>query len=59
MEEFFLHLPTDFKISPMINHSEILPFAGWKSTPPAPVRMTIIPLPVILKERQRMLAPAT
>jgi hypothetical protein len=54
MKEIFLHLLTDLKISSIINHPEILPCAGWKSTPPAPVRMTITPLPVILKERQRL-----
>jgi hypothetical protein len=54
MKEIFLHLLTDLKISPIINHPEILPCAGWKSTPPAPVRMTITPLPVILKERHRL-----
>jgi hypothetical protein len=54
MKEIFLHLLTDLKISPMVSHPEILPCAGWKSTPPAPVRMTITPLPVILKERQRL-----
>jgi hypothetical protein len=49
MKEIFLHLLTDLKISPMVSHPEILPCAGWKSTPPAPVRMTITPLPVILR----------
>jgi hypothetical protein len=49
MKEIFLHLLTDLKISPMISHPEILPCAGWKSTPPAPVRMTITPYPVILR----------
>jgi hypothetical protein len=48
MKEIFLRLLTDRRISPMVNHPEILPCAGWKSTPPAPVRMTITPLPVIL-----------
>jgi hypothetical protein len=53
MKKIFLHLLTDLRISPMVINPEILPFAGWKCTPPAPVRMTITPLPVILKERQR------
>jgi hypothetical protein len=51
MKEIFFHLLIDLKISPIINHPEILPCAGWKSPPPASVRMTITPLPVILKER--------
>jgi hypothetical protein len=54
MKEIFLHLLTDLTISPIVSHPEILPCAGWKSTPPAPVRMTITSLPVILKKRQRL-----
>jgi hypothetical protein len=49
MKEIFLHLLTDLKISPMVSHPEILLCAGWKSTSPAPVRMTITLLPVILR----------
>jgi hypothetical protein len=54
MKEIFLHQLTDLRILSMVIHPEILPCAGWKSTPPARVRMTITPLPVILKERQRL-----